>query len=70
MNPLAHSSYAIEHQGKLYVGYSNSGDKSTRVGTGRDLWNNNSAELADPLSPPALIRSPTVSRDPAKKANA
>ncbi len=38
--------YAIEHQGKLYVGYSNSGDKSTRVGTGRDLWNNNSAELA------------------------
>ena len=25
---------------------------------------------ADTLSPPALIRSPTVSRDPAKKANA
>jgi hypothetical protein len=24
--------------------------------------------LSDPLSPPALIRSPTVSRDPAKKA--
>ena len=38
--------YAIEHKGKLYVGYSNSGDKSTRVGTGRELWNNNSAELA------------------------
>lgn len=38
--------YAIEHEGKLYVGYSNSGDKSTRVGTGRELWNNNSAELA------------------------
>ena len=38
--------YAIEHDGKLYVGYSNSGDKSTRVGTGRELWNNNSAELA------------------------
>jgi len=38
--------YAIEHAGKLYVGYSNSGDKSTRVGTGRELWNNNSAELA------------------------
>ena len=38
--------YATEHEGKLYVGYSNSGDKSTRVGTGRELWNNNSAELA------------------------
>ena len=38
--------YAIEHDGQLYVGYSNSGDKSTRVGTGRELWNNNSAELA------------------------
>jgi lysophospholipase L1-like esterase len=38
--------YAIEHEGKLYVGYSNSGDKSIRVGTGRELWNNNSAELA------------------------
>ncbi len=38
--------YAIEHEGRLYVGYSNSGDKSTRVGTGRELWNNNSAELA------------------------
>lgn len=38
--------YAIEHEGKLYVGYSNSGDKSTRVGEGRELWNNNSAELA------------------------
>jgi hypothetical protein len=38
--------YAIEHQGNLYVGYSNRGDKSIRVGTGRELWNNNSAELA------------------------
>ena len=38
--------YAVEHAGKLYVGYSNSGDKTTRVGTGRELWNNNSAELA------------------------
>ncbi|MEQ1828276.1 MAG: exo-alpha-sialidase, partial [Pirellula sp.] len=38
--------YATEHEGKLYVGYSNSGDKSIRVGTGRELWNNNSAELA------------------------
>jgi len=38
--------YAIEHDGHLYVGYSNSGDKSTRVGEGRELWNNNSAELS------------------------
>lgn len=38
--------YAIEYAGDLYVGYSNSGDKSIRVGTGRELWNNNSAELA------------------------
>lgn len=38
--------YSVEHDGKLYVGYSNSGDKSIRVGTGRELWNNNSAELA------------------------
>lgn len=38
--------YAIEHEGHLYIGYSNSGDKSTRVGEGRELWNNNSAELA------------------------
>lgn len=38
--------YAIEHEGHLYVGYSNSGDKSTRSGEGRELWNNNSAEMA------------------------
>ncbi|MCC6508872.1 MAG: exo-alpha-sialidase [Pirellulaceae bacterium] len=38
--------YAVEHDGQIYVGYSNSGNKSTRVGTGRELWNNNSAELA------------------------
>ncbi|MEZ6127137.1 MAG: exo-alpha-sialidase [Planctomycetaceae bacterium] len=38
--------YAIEHDGKLYVGYSNSGGGIGRVGTGRELWNNNSAELA------------------------
>lgn len=37
---------AIEHEGKLYVGYSNSGGGAGRVGTGRELWNNNSAELA------------------------
>jgi hypothetical protein len=38
--------YAIEHAGRLYVGYSNSGGGVGRVGTGRELWNNNSAELA------------------------
>lgn len=38
--------YAVEHDGKLYVGYSNSGGGVGRVGTGRELWNNNSAELA------------------------
>lgn len=38
--------YAIEHGGKLYVGYSNSGGNVGRVGKGRELWNNNSAELA------------------------
>jgi hypothetical protein len=37
---------AIEHGGKLYVGYSNSGGGAGRVGSGRELWNNNSAELA------------------------
>lgn len=38
--------YAIEHAGKLYVGYSNNGGNVGRVGEGRELWNNNSAELA------------------------
>ncbi len=38
--------YAVEHEGKLYVGYSNNGGNLGRVGTGRQLWNNNSAELA------------------------
>jgi hypothetical protein len=38
--------YAIEHDGHLYVGYSNSGGGMMRVGEGRDLWNNNSGELA------------------------
>jgi len=38
--------YAIEHEGKLYVGYSNSGGGVGRIGEGRELWNNNSAELA------------------------
>ncbi len=37
---------AIEHDGKLYVGYSNNGGNVGRVGTGRELWNNSSAELA------------------------
>ena len=38
--------YAVEHDGKLYVGYSNSGGGVGRVGKGRELWNNNSAEMA------------------------
>ncbi|MFW5692730.1 MAG: exo-alpha-sialidase [Thermoguttaceae bacterium] len=38
--------YAIEHEGKLYVGYSNSGGGAGRAGEGRELWNNNSAEMA------------------------
>jgi len=38
--------YAIEHEGNLYVGYSNNGGNVGRVGQGRELWNNNSAELA------------------------
>jgi hypothetical protein len=38
--------YAIEIQGNLYVGYSNSGGGIGRIGEGRELWNNNSAELA------------------------
>jgi hypothetical protein len=37
---------ATEHEGKLYVGYSNNGGLVGRVGKGRELWNNNSAELA------------------------
>jgi hypothetical protein len=37
---------ATEHDGKLYVGYSNNGGNVGRKGTGRELWNNNSAELA------------------------
>ena len=35
--------YAVEHNGQLYVGYSNSGG---RGGPERAQWNNNSAELA------------------------
>ncbi len=38
--------YAVEHEGKLYVGYSNSGGGVGRVGANRELWNNNSAEMA------------------------
>ncbi len=38
--------YAVEHDGHLFVGYSNSGGKAGRVGEGRELWNNNSGELA------------------------
>jgi hypothetical protein len=46
--------YAIEHEGHLYVGYSNDGGKVGRVGEGRELWNNNSAELA--VIPVAALR--------------
>jgi hypothetical protein len=47
-HPKASLSYphAIERDGHLYVGYSNSGGGVGRVGEGRELWNNNSAELA------------------------
>jgi hypothetical protein len=38
--------YAVEYKGRLYVGYSNNGGGVGRVGEGRELWNNNSAELA------------------------
>jgi hypothetical protein len=38
--------YAVEHDGYLYVSYSNSGDPAIRVGEGRERANNNSAELA------------------------
>ena len=48
--------YAIEHAGHLYVGYSNSGGGVGRVGTGRELWNNNSAELA--VIPIAALQVP------------
>lgn len=48
--------YALEHAGHLYVGYSNSGGGVGRVGTGRELWNNNSAELA--VIPIAALRVP------------
>ncbi len=47
--------YAVEHDGYLYVGYSNNGGNVGRVGTGRELWNNNSAELA--VIPLASLRS-------------
>ena len=38
--------YAIEHDGHLYVGYSNNGGNIGRIGTDREIANNNSAELA------------------------
>jgi len=38
--------YAIEYDRKLYVVYSNDGGKQGRKGVGRQLLNNNSAELA------------------------
>jgi hypothetical protein len=45
--------YAIEHEGSLYVGYSNSGG---RTGSARQQWNNNSAELA--VIPLGRLREP------------
>lgn len=47
-HPAAALSYpcATEYAGHLYVGYSNNGGNVGRRGTGRELWNNNSAELA------------------------
>ncbi|TWU57141.1 exo-alpha-sialidase [Rubripirellula reticaptiva] len=59
--------YAIEHDGKLYVGYSNSGDKSARIGTGRELWNNNSAELA--VIPIDQLRTDEGSLSPTEPTN-
>ena len=47
--------YAIEHDGRLYVGYSNNGGLDGRVGQGRELANNNSAELA--VIPLASLRN-------------
>ncbi len=37
---------AVEHDGKLYGDYSSSGGGVSCVGTGQELWNNNSGELA------------------------
>lgn len=47
-NPRASLSYpyAIEYEGMLYVGYSNDGGGIGRIGEGRELLNNNSAELS------------------------
>jgi hypothetical protein len=47
-HPEAKLSYpcAVEREGFLYVGYSNDGGGEGRIGKGRELWNNNSAELA------------------------
>ena len=38
--------YAVERNGNLYIGYSNNGGNAGRPGKDRELWNNNSAELA------------------------
>lgn len=61
-HPKASLAYpcAIEHGGKLYVGYSNNGGNAGRKGQGRELWNNNSAELA--IIPLASLAAPTRSR--------
>jgi hypothetical protein len=47
--------YAVEHDGRLWVVYSNSGGGQGRTGEGRTLWNNNSAELA--IIPIASLRA-------------
>ncbi|MCL4202268.1 MAG: exo-alpha-sialidase [Pirellulaceae bacterium] len=55
--------YAVEHGGRLYVGYSNSGGGVGRTGEGRERWNNNSAELAIiPVS--ALLDEETQQNSP------
>ena len=38
--------FAMEHDGVLYVGCSNNGGNRGRLGEGRELWNNHSAEMA------------------------
>lgn len=52
--------YAVEHEGRLYVAYSNSGGGVGRKGEGRELWNNNSAELA--IIPLSALVEPRADR--------
>jgi len=54
--------YAIEHDGKLYVSYSNNGGNVGRTGKGRELANNNSAELAViPIASLTAVEAPGTS---------